>query len=165
MQVGPSPTAAQSRRPLYQDPDVHRRRWLVLAAMCLPLVMVVMSVAGLNVALPSIQRQLGATAADLLWTVDAYALVFAGLLLSAGALGDRFGRKGALLAGLSVFAAGLVLGGLAGGPGQLIAGRAVMGAGAALIMPATLSTITVVFPPDERRRAIALWAGFAGAGG
>ncbi len=151
--------------PLYTDPEVHRRRWIVLWAMCLPLVLVVMSVAGLNVALPSIQREMGATASDLLWTVDAYALVFAGLLLSAGALGDRFGRKGALLAGLSIFAAGLVTGGLAGSPGQLILGRAVMGSGAALIMPATLSTITVVFPPNERRRAIALWAAFAGAGG
>lgn len=151
--------------PLYQDPEIHRRRWYVLWAMCLPLVLVVMSVAGLNVALPSIQRELNATSSDLLWTVDAYALVFAGLLLSAGALGDRFGRKGALLVGLAIFGTGLTLGGVAGSPAQLIFGRAVMGAGAALIMPATLSTITVVFPPQERRRAIALWAAFAGAGG
>lgn len=152
-------------RPLFEDPAIHRRRWLVLAAMCLPLVLVVMSVAGLNVALPSIQRELNASASDLLWTVDAYALVFAGLLLSAGALGDRFGRKGALLVGLSIFAVGLGLGGVADSAGQLIFGRAVMGAGAALIMPATLSTITVVFPPDERRKAIAVWAAFAAAGG
>lgn len=150
---------------LSEDPEVHRRRWRVLVAMCLPLVLVVMSVAGLNVALPSIQRQLGASASDLLWTVDAYALVFAGLLLSAGALGDRFGRKEALLVGLTVFSVGLTVGGTAGSPGQLIAGRAVMGVGAALIMPATLSTITVVFSPQERRRAIAIWASFAGAGG
>lgn len=158
--IVPAPKAA-----LYLDPEIHRRRWFVLWAMCLPLVLVVMSVAGLNVALPSIQRQMGASASSLLWTVDAYALVFAGLLLSAGALGDRFGRKGALLAGLAIFAAGLIVGGVAGSPGQLIAGRAIMGSGAALIMPATLSTITVVFPPNERRRAIALWAAFAGAGG
>ena len=151
--------------PLYMDPEVHRRRWLVLWAMCLPLVLVVMSVAGLNVALPSIQRELNATASNLLWTVDAYALVFAGLLMSGGALGDRFGRKGTLLVGLLIFAAGLVTGGFAGSPGQLILGRAVMGSGAALVMPATLSTIAVVFPPKERRRAIATWAAFAGAGG
>lgn len=151
--------------PLFEDPEIHRRRWLVLAAMCLPLVMVVMSVAGLNVALPSIQRELNASPSDLLWTVDAYALVFAGLLLLAGALGDRFGRKGALLVGLSIFAVGLGLGGVADSAGQLIFGRAVMGAGAALIMPATLSTITVVFPPNERRKAIAVWAAFAAAGG
>lgn len=161
----PQPIARSPEQPLYLDPEVHRRRWLVLSAMCLPLVLVVMSVAGLNVALPSIQRQMDASASSLLWTVDAYALVFAGLLLSAGALGDRFGRKGALLAGLAIFAVGLVVGGVAGSPGQLIAGRAIMGSGAALIMPATLSTITVVFPPGERRRAIALWAAFAGAGG
>lgn len=159
-------SVAPAREPaLYQDADVYRRRWLILAAMCLPLVLVVMSVAGLNVALPSIQRQLRASSSDLLWTVDAYALVFAGLLLSAGALGDRFGRRGALLAGLAIFALGLSLGGMATSGSQLIVGRAVMGAGAALIMPATLSTITVVFPPQERRRAIATWAGFAGAGG
>ncbi|MEX2553685.1 MAG: MFS transporter [Actinomycetota bacterium] len=157
--------APASAPPFYLDPEVHRRRWIVLAAMCLPLVMVVMSVAGMNVALPSIQRELSASAGDLVWTVDAYALVFAGLLLTAGALGDRFGRKGALLVGLGIFAAGLTIGGVAGSPAQLIFGRAVMGAGAALVMPATLSTITVVFPPQERRRAIAIWAAFAGAGG
>jgi hypothetical protein len=84
-------------RPLHEDPAISARRWVLLGVMCLSLVLVVMSVSGLNVALPTFQRDLGATATELQWVVDAYALVFAGLLLSAGALGDRFGRKGALM--------------------------------------------------------------------
>src|SRR4029453_7487068 len=107
---------------------------------------------------------LGATASELQWIVDAYAVLFACLLLSAGAIGDRSGRGGALLGGLAVFGLGSLLGGLAGNASQLIASRAVMGIGAAFIMPATLSLITSIFPPQERARAIAVWAGFAGAG-
>ncbi len=149
---------------LHEDPLIYRRRWFLLGIMCLSLVMVVMSVAGLNVALPSIQRELGASASDLQWIVDANALLFAALLLTGGALGDRFGRKGALLIGLIIFAGGSLVGGLATGTGQLIVGRAITGLGAALVMPATLSMLTTIFPPDERRRAIAMWAGFAGAG-
>ncbi|MDQ4133442.1 MAG: MFS transporter [Actinomycetota bacterium] len=133
--------------------------------MCLSLVMVVMSVAGLNVAIPSIQEDLGASASQLQWIVDAYALVFAALLLPAGALGDRFGRKGALLLGLVIFAGGSVVGGLATGATQVIVGRVIIGVGAAFVMPATLSLLTTIFPPQERRKAIAVWAGFAGAGG
>src|SRR5215212_6280118 len=152
-------------RPLHEDPAIHARRWVLLGVMCLSLVLVVMSVSGLNVALPTLQRDLGATATELQWIVDAYAIVFAGLLLTAGALGDRFGRKGALLVGLVVFAAASAVGALADDPAQVIAVRAVMGIGAALIMPATLSLIVAIFPPQERGRAIAVWAGFAGAGG
>ena len=132
--------------------------------MCLSLVLVVMTVSGLNTALPTIQSDLGASASELQWIVDAYAMVFAGLLLSAGAIGDRFGRRRALLGGLTVFGVGTLVGGLATSSTQLIAGRAVMGVGAAFIMPATLSIITAIFPPNERTRAIAVWAGFAGAG-
>jgi EmrB/QacA subfamily drug resistance transporter len=132
--------------------------------MCLSLVLVVMAVSSLNVATPSIQQSLSATATELHWMIDAYAIVFAGLLLPAGALGDRFGRKGALLVGLGIFAAGLAIAGLAGDATQVIVGRGIMGAGAALVMPATLSLITAVFPPEERAKAIAAWAGFAGAG-
>ena len=150
---------------LHEDPVVHRRRWFLLGIMCLSLVMVVMSVAGLNVALPSMQRELGASASGLQWIVDIYALVFAALLLPAGALGDRYGRKDALLFGLVVFALGAVVGGIATGTGQVIAGRVITGVGAAFVMPATLSLLTTIFPPEERRKAIALWAGFAGAGG
>jgi MFS transporter, DHA2 family, multidrug resistance protein len=150
--------------PLHERPEIHARRWFLLAIMCLSLVLVVMSVSGLNTALPTIQRELGASASELQWIVDSYAVVFAGLLLSGGAIGDRFGRRGALLGGLAVFGLGALLGGLASDASQVIASRAVMGVGAAFIMPATLSIITSIFPPHERRRAIAIWAGFAGAG-
>ncbi|MGH9190559.1 MAG: MFS transporter [Acidimicrobiales bacterium] len=152
-------------RLLHEDPVIHRRRWFLLGIMCLSLVMVVMSVAGLNVALPSMQRELHASSSELQWIVDAYALVFAALLLPAGALGDRFGRKRALLIGLVVFASGSAVGGSATGAAQIIAGRIITGIGAAFVMPATLSLLTTIFPPQERRKAIALWAGFAGAGG
>src|SRR5262245_11093445 len=150
--------------PLHEQPAIHGRRWFLLAIMCLSLVLVVMSVSGLNTAIPTMQRELGASASELQWIVDAYAVVFAGLLLTAGAIGDRFGRRHALLAGLAVFGLGSFLGGLATDASQVIASRAVMGIGAAFIMPATLSIITAIFPPHERPRAIAVWAGFAGAG-
>jgi MFS transporter, DHA2 family, multidrug resistance protein len=159
-----SPVIAAPAIPLHERPEIHARRWFLLAIMCLSLVLVVMSVSGLNTALPTMQRELGASASELQWIVDSYAVVFAGLLLSAGAIGDRFGRKGALLAGLTVFGVGALMGGLASDATQVIGSRAVMGIGAAFIMPATLSIITSIFPPDERPRAIAIWAGFAGAG-
>jgi EmrB/QacA subfamily drug resistance transporter len=150
---------------LHARPEVHQRRWFLLGVLCLSLVMVVMAVSSLNVALPTLQSQLGASATMIQWIVDSYALVFAGLLLTAGALGDRFGRKRALLVGLTLFGAGSLISGLAGSAGIVIAGRAVQGAGAAFVMPATLSLITAIFPPEERQRAIAIWVGFAGAGG
>jgi DHA2 family multidrug resistance protein-like MFS transporter len=150
---------------LHEDPQIHARRWFLLGIMCLSLVMVVMSVSGLNVALPSMQRSLDASSTQLQWIVDAYSLVFAALLLPAGALGDRFGRKRALLLGLVIFAVGSVIGGVGTGAAQVIVGRIVNGIGAAFVMPATLSLITTIFPPHERRKAIATWAGFAGAGG
>ena len=152
-------------RPLHEDPRIHARRWFLLAMMCLSLVLVVMSVSGLVTAIPTMQEQLAASASQVQWILDAYAIVFAGSLLTAGALGDRFGRKRALLSGLVVFGLGALFGGLASSAEQVIAGRAVMGIGAALVMPATLSIITTIFPPEERPRAIAMWAGFAGAGG
>ena len=154
-----------SETPLYAQPEVHERRWFLLGVLCLSLIMVVMAVSSLNVAMPTLQTELDTSATMLQWIVDSYALVFAGLLLTAGALGDRFGRKGALLIGLAVFAAGSLISGLAGSAEIVIAGRAVQGAGAAFVMPATLSLIAAVFPPEERQRAIAIWVGFAGAGG
>ncbi|HMK11976.1 MAG TPA: MFS transporter [Acidimicrobiales bacterium] len=152
-------------RPLHEDPRIHARRWFLLAIMCLSLVLVVMSISGLVTAIPTMQEALDASASQVAWILDAYAIVFAGSLLTAGALGDRFGRKRALLAGLVVFGAGALVAGLASSAAQVIAGRGVMGIGAALVMPATLSIITTIFPPEERGRAIAVWAGFAGAGG
>jgi MFS transporter, DHA2 family, integral membrane protein len=160
-----APPLSGRARPLHEDPRIHARRWFLLAMMCLSLVLVVMSVSGLVTAIPTMQEALHASASQVQWILDAYAIVFAGLLLTAGALGDRFGRKRALLAGLVVFGLGSVFAGLASNAGQVIAGRAVMGIGAAFVMPATLSIITTIFPPEERARAIAVWAGFAGAGG
>jgi MFS transporter, DHA2 family, multidrug resistance protein len=157
-------TLAPPEIPLHEQPAIHAKRWFLLGVMNLSLVLVVMSVSGLNTALPTMQRALDASAPQLQWIVDAYAVLFAGLLLTAGAIGDRFGRRRALLGGLTVFTLGALFGGLASNASQLIAARAVMGVGAAFIMPATLSIITSIFPPHERARAIAVWAGFAGAG-
>jgi EmrB/QacA subfamily drug resistance transporter len=147
------------------DPEtIHRRRWATLAVLCLSLVLVIVGNTVLNVALPTLVRELDATNSELQWMVDAYALVFAGLLLTAGALGDRFGRKHALNVGLIIVAAGALFAAFADSAGQIIGARAVMGVGASLVMPATLSILASVFPPDERPRAIAIWAGLSGAG-
>jgi EmrB/QacA subfamily drug resistance transporter len=117
------------------------------------------------VALPTLVRELNASTTDLQWVVDAYSLVFAALVLAAGSLGDRLGRKGTLLAGLGLFAAASVAGSQGGNPAQLIAARAVMGLGAALIFPATLSLLTNIFTERrERARAIGLWGATAGVG-
>jgi MFS transporter, DHA2 family, integral membrane protein len=151
--------------PLYERPEVYQRRWFLLGVLCLSLVMIVMAVSSLNVALPTLQSDLGASATMLQWIVDSYALVFAGLLLVAGALGDRFGRKETLLFGLLLFGIGAIVSGFAGSAAIVIVGRAVQGAGAAFVMPATLSLLTAIFPPQERAKAIATWVAFAGAGG
>jgi EmrB/QacA subfamily drug resistance transporter len=152
------------------DPHVYDRRWKTLAVLCTSLLIVIVGNTVLNVALPTLQKPveeggLGATNTQAQWVVDAYGLIFAGLLYTAGAVGDRFGRKGALQAGLLVFAAGSTIGAFAGSPGVLIAARGIMGIGGAFIMPSTLSIVTNVFPSRERAKAIALWAGIAGAGG
>lgn len=143
----------------------HPRKWWILSILCGSLVLIVVSVSSLNVAIPSIQRALGASGSDLQWIVDSYALVLAGLLLPAGAMGDRYGRKGVLLIGLSIFGVASLASVFVTTALPLISMRAVMGGAAALVMPATLSILTVVFPPQERAKAIAIWAGFAGAGG
>ncbi len=143
----------------------HPRKWQILAIMCSCLILVVAGVSSLNIAIPSIVEELDPTNTELLWIVDAYALVFAGLLLPAGASGDRYGRKGALLVGLVIFAGGAVWSAYSTGPTMLIVARGSMGIGAALVMPATLSILVSVFPVSERAKAIAVWAGFAGAGG
>jgi EmrB/QacA subfamily drug resistance transporter len=142
----------------------YERRWWTLAILCLSLVLIVLGNTVLNVALPTLQQELGATATQLQWMVDAYSLVFAGLLLTAGALGDRFGRKGFLALGLSIFGLAALGATQATAPWHLIAARAAMGFGAAFVMPATLSILTNVFPPQERAKAIGIWAGLAGAG-
>jgi EmrB/QacA subfamily drug resistance transporter len=143
-------------------PPRHRRA--VLVVLCLALMMVVSAVASLNVALPDLARGTGASQSQLQWIVDAYALVFAGLLLPAGAFGDRYGRKGILLTGLLVFGGASAVAIFVNSASTLIALRAVIGVGAALVMPTTLSIITNVFPEEERGRAVGIWAGVAGAG-
>ena len=146
------------------EPPVDDRRWWVLGVLVLSLVVVMTANTSLNLAIPSLVRETHASSTQLQWIVDAYALVFAGVLLTAGAIGDRFGRKGALLCGLVIFGSMSLLATTADDPGALIAIRAIQGLGAAFIMPGTLSILAAVFPPHERARAIAVWAGFASSG-
>jgi EmrB/QacA subfamily drug resistance transporter len=143
---------------------IYARRWWTLGVLCLSLVLIGMDNTILNVALPTIQTTFDATAAELQWMVDAYVLVFAGLLLTMGALGDRFGRARALQIGLVIFAVASLSAPLATEAVQLIAVRVAMGVGGALIMPSTLSIIANVFPREERTRAITVWAGVSGLG-
>src|SRR3954447_20486175 len=120
------------------DDRIHRRRWATLAVLCVSLLVIVIDNTIVNVALPTLVRDLGTSITELQWVVDAYTLVFAGLLLTAGSLGDRFGRKSALTVGLVVFGGASAAAAFSGSVGALIGARAVMGIGAALIMPATL---------------------------
>ena len=140
----------------------YARRWWVLATMTVCLLVVIMGNTILNVALPTLQRELGATQGELQWAVDAYILVFAGLLFTWGVIGDRIGRRKVLLIGLTVFAVGSVFAAFSDSPIELIGWRAVMGIGGAAVQPTTLAVITNVFPPRERGRAIGVWAGTAG---
>ena len=141
------------------------RRWLALGVLCLSLLLVVLDNTILNVALPTLVEELDASTSDLQWIVDSYVLVFAGLLLSAGSLGDRFGRRRSLFFGMTIFGIGSVLAAFSGSSAELIGTRAFMGLGAAFVMPATLSIITNLFTdPKERAQAIAAWAGVAGLG-
>jgi len=142
-----------------------RRRWLALAVLCVTVLIVNLDNTVLNVALPTLVRDLNATSSDLQWTVDAYILVFAGLLLAAGSLADRVGRKKTFLVGLVVFAAGSAWAAFSGDVSTLIAARASMGVGGALMIPSTLSIISDMFRDRaERQRAIALWGGTIGIG-
>ena len=142
-----------------------RQRTGILATMCLALVAVVASVAGLNVAFNELAVELDASSTQVLWIVNAYTLTMAALLLPIGELGDRFGRRRLLVIGLAIFGGANLAAAFAGDPSTMIALRAVAGLGAAFVMPATLSTLTAVFPPEERGQAVGVWAGFAGAGG
>jgi len=142
--------------------DGYDRRWWILAVLCLSLLIIVMDNTIVNVALPTLVRKLHSTESQLQWTVDIYSLLFAGLLLTMGNLGDRFGRATTLAIGLGVFGLGSLASSFAGSSDVLIATRALTGVGAALIMPATLSILTNVFPPEERAKAIGIWAGVSG---
>ena len=138
---------------------VHDRRWWALAVLCSSLLIISLDNTILNVALPALTQQLDASTSQLQWIVDAYVLVFAGLLMAAGSFGDRVGRKWTLMAGLGLFATFSALGATAGSADALIAWRAAMGVGAALMFPATLAILVNVFTvAQERAAAIAVWA-------
>jgi EmrB/QacA subfamily drug resistance transporter len=140
------------------------RRWWTLAVLSLSLLVISVDNTILNVALPTLVTKLDASASQLQWIVDSYVLVFAGLLLVMGSLGDRYGRKLALYTGFGIFGLASVAAAYSGSSEMLIATRAVMGAGGALIMPATLSILVNVFPRNERAKAIAIWSAVAGIG-
>jgi EmrB/QacA subfamily drug resistance transporter len=168
----PTGAAAPTTRTQPEQPTVgatvdraDRRRWLTLAVLCVSLLIIVIDNTIVNVALPSLVRQLGATVSQLQWVVDAYTVVFAGLLLLAGTLGDKWGRRRSLTIGLAVFAIASAAAAFAGGVGPLVTARAVMGGAAAFIMPATLSILTNAFT-DARERALAIgiWSGVIGLG-
>jgi EmrB/QacA subfamily drug resistance transporter len=147
------------------DETAYRWRWATLGVLCLSLVIIGMDNTILNVALPTLGSDLDATDSDLQWVVDGYTLVFAGLLLTAGCISDKFGRKRALASGLLVFGLASVAAAFADSAAQLIAARCVMGIGAAFIMPATLSILMHVFTDArERAKAIGLWAAVSGVG-
>src|SRR5436305_12443379 len=131
------------------DERLHARRWWTLAVLCLSLLIVFVGNSSLNVTIPTLSRDLGASTSQVQWVVAAYSLVFAGLLFTAGAIGDRFGRKGALQLGLVGFLAGVAAAGASSSMWQLIACRALMGGCAAFIMPSTLSLLVNVFSPQE----------------
>ena len=163
MTTAASPQAAQLA-PFDRTGRAYQQRWWILFVLCFSLLIIVVDNSILNVALPELQESLHASNSQLQWMVDAYTLVFAGLLLTAGTLGDKFGRTGALQFGMAVFGVGSVLSALAGSANHLILTRGIMGIGGAFIMPATLSIITNTFPPEERGRAISFWAAVAGIG-
>ena len=146
--------------PTERDP----RRWLILAVMSLGTLIVFLDLTVVNTALPAISVELGASTSELQWVVDSYVLVLAGLLILAGSIGDRFGRKAWMTRGLVLFMAGSVVGALANSVPTLIAGRAIQGLGAAFVLPATLSIVTNAFDRDERNKAIAVWTAVGGMG-
>lgn len=147
---------------LATDPKAQRN---ILIAMITALVAVIASVSGLNVAQTDLAIDLGASQNAVLWIINAYTIALAALLLPIGAVGDRWGRKPVLLSGLAVFGLASLAAALAPTVPLMIAARVAAGVGAAMIMPVTLSVITSSFPPEDRSRAIGIWAGFAGSGG
>ncbi|SHK68056.1 MFS transporter [Actinacidiphila paucisporea] len=144
--------SAPSTAPPQPDP----RRWLALIALCLSMLVLSFDTTILNVALPTMAGSIGAGTGDMQWIVDSYTVVFAAAMLPAGLLGDRFGRRRMLVAGLAVFLVGSVLGSLVDSPGPVIAARTVMGLGGAFVMPLALSVIPSLFGPAERPKAVAL---------
>ena len=143
---------------------IYRRRWWMLAVVSVTVLLATIDETILTVAIPSLQRDLGASASSLQWMFNSYMLVFGGLLLTMGGVGDRFGRARMLRYGLAVFALSSLGAALAQSPAQLIGARAIMGMGGAMMMPATLAVIVNVFEEKEKPKAIAIWAMMAGIG-
>ncbi|WP_455358376.1 MFS transporter [Streptomyces sp. SYSU K21746] len=139
-------------------PQGHPQRWLILGVICLAQLTVLLDNTVLNVAIPSLTQELGASTADIQWMINAYSLVQSGLLLTAGSAADRYGRKKMLVTGLALFGAGSLVAGLAGSTGQLIAARAGMGIGGAVLLTTTLAVAMQVFTPDEHPRMIGVWS-------
>ncbi|MFJ7410541.1 DHA2 family efflux MFS transporter permease subunit [Streptomyces sp. NPDC098077] len=163
----PIPSGAPAAAPRVPE-AIHRRRWWILAVLMFSLLIVVLDNSILNVAVKTIASPaptgIGATQSELEWAINSYTLVFAGLLFTAGLLGDRIGRKKVLLAGILVFGVGSALAAFSASPGELITWRALMGFGAAFVMPATLAVLMNVFERDEQPKAIGIWAGSVGLG-
>jgi len=147
------------------DPKTYHRRWWILATLCLTLLGVMLANSSLNMALPAMAKDLSLTQLQLTWIVNVYTLVFASLLFTAGAIGDRYGRKLAMQIGLGIFTAGTLYAGFVAHTGvELIVARTIMGIGGAFVMPTTLSIINNTFPKKERARAVAIWSAIAGIG-
>jgi len=157
------PVQAKANEAWMTSGEGHPRRWAILGVLVVSLLVVVLDNTILNIALPTIQRDLQASQGELVWAVDSYILAFAALLFTWGVLGDRFGRKKILIIGLVLFASASAICAFSSSAGMLIGFRAVMGVGGAAVMPTTLAIITVVFPPHERGKAIGAWAGAVGA--
>ena len=159
------PPTSQPSPPTPEAVGGHPRRWLILGVLVVSLLIVVLDNSVLNVALREISdpgRGLGATQSELQWAVNAYTLVFAGMLFTWGVLGDRVGRRRILLIGFVLFGLASVACAYAQSPGQLIAARAGLGFGGAAVLPSTLAIISNVFDPRERPKAIGIWAGAVG---
>ncbi|MEU6720971.1 MFS transporter [Nonomuraea sp. NPDC046802] len=137
------------------------RRWWILVVLCLALLVLVVDNTVLNLAIPSLNVEMGATPSDIQWIIDAYVLAFAGLLLTSGSLSDKYGRRLFLIVGLAFFGGASLLAVLVTEPWQLIAARALMGIGGSLMMPSTLSILMTVFDESERRKAMAAWSAVA----
>ncbi|MGW4756642.1 MFS transporter [Streptomyces chartreusis] len=153
-----SPQEQAPARPQPEAPGGHPQRWLILGVLCLAVLTVVLDNTVLNVAIPSLTRELGAATSDIQWMINAYSLVQSGLLLTAGSAADRYGRKKMLAAGLALFGVGSLVAGLADSTGQLIAARAGMGVGGALLMTTVLAVAIQIFTPEEQPKAIGIWA-------
>ncbi|MFF7101104.1 MULTISPECIES: MFS transporter [Streptomyces] len=154
-----SPEQAAAQPPQQPPaPGGHPQRWLILGVLCLAVLTVVLDNTVLNVAIPSLTRELDASTSDIQWMINAYSLVQSGLLLTAGSAADRYGRKKMLAVGLVLFGTGSLVAGLAGSTGQLIAARAGMGVGGALLMTTVLAVAIQIFTPEEQPKAIGIWA-------